>query len=59
MITKGRFDLVCTTAYYQALSASNIINGFWSTGIYLFDPNAIPEEAYGPSAVSFQEHLDK
>ncbi len=37
MITKGRFSLVCTPAYFKALSASNIINGFQSTGIYLFD----------------------
>jgi len=54
-ITKGRFGLVCIPAYFKALSASNIINGFRSTSINLFDPNAIPKEAYGPSTISFQE----
>lgn len=35
-ITKARFGLVCTPAYNQALTVTNIASGFRATGIYPF-----------------------
>ena len=58
-ITKARFGLICTPAYNQTLSVNNIISGFRSTGIYPFDPNVIPEEAFAPSTIFFQEDLQQ
>ena len=55
VITKARFGSICTPAYNKALSLTNISNGFRTTGIYPFDPTAIPEIAFAPSTVTFQE----
>ena len=55
VITKARFGSICTPAYNKALSITNISNGFRTTGIYPFDPTAIPEIASAPSTVTFQE----
>lgn len=57
-ITKARFGLVCTPAYNQALTVTNIASGFRATGIYPFDPNVIPEEAYGPSTITFHDDTE-
>ena len=55
VITKARFGSICTPAYNKALSITNICNGFLATGIYPFDPDAIPDIAFAPSTVTFQE----
>ena len=55
VITKARFSSICTPAYNKALSITNISNRFRTTGIYPFDPTAIPEIAFAPSTVTFQE----
>ena len=55
VITKARFGSICTPAYNKAISITNVCNGFRATGIYPFDPNAIPDIAFAPSTVTFQE----
>ena len=52
VITKSRFGHLCTPAYNQALTISNITSGFCATGIYPFNPAAIPEAAFAPSLVT-------
>ena len=52
VITKSRFGHLCTPAYNQALTISNITSGFRATGIYPFNPAAIPEAAFAPSLVT-------
>ena len=55
IITKARLGHLCTPAYNQALTISNITSGFCATGIYPFDPDAIPEVAFAPSLVTEEE----
>ena len=55
VITKARFGSICTPAYNKAISITNVCNGFRATGIYPFDPDAIPDIAFAPSTVTFQE----
>ena len=55
VITKARFGSICTPAYNKAISITNVCNGFRATGIYPFDPDAIPDIAFAPSTVIFQE----
>ena len=52
VITKSRFGHLCTPAYNQALTISTITSGFCTTGIYPFNPAAIPEAAFAPSLVT-------
>ena len=39
----------------KALSIANITNGFRATGIYPFDSTAIPDSAFAPSLMTFEE----
>ncbi|XP_076824884.1 uncharacterized protein LOC143470554 [Clavelina lepadiformis] len=55
IITKSRFGSLCTPAFYKAVSMSNISNGFRATGIYPYDSSAIPDVAFAPSSLTFQE----
>ena len=55
VITKARFGSICTPAFNKSLSITNISNGFCATGIYPFDPTAIPDIAFAPSAITFQD----
>lgn len=34
------------------MTQSNIVNGFRTTGLYPWDPSAIPEEAFAPSVLT-------
>ena len=54
-LTKARFGVVCTPAYHQSFTISNIANGFRATGIYPFNPDAIPECAFAPSSVTLED----
>ena len=55
VVTKARFGSICTPAFNKSLSITNISNGFRATGIYPFDPTAIPDIAFAPSAITFQD----
>lgn len=48
-ITKQRFGAIFTKVWDKALTPVNIKAGFEATGIYPFDPEKNPEEAYAPS----------
>ncbi|CAG5039045.1 unnamed protein product [Parnassius apollo] len=51
-LTKTRFSKIFTKVWSKCTTKENIINGFRATGLFPYDPNAIPEEAYAPSALT-------
>lgn len=51
-LTKMRFNKIFTTVWYKCMTQNNIVNGFRATGLYPYDPNVIPEEAYAPSMLT-------
>ena len=53
-LTKDRFGKIFTPAWYKSVT-TNIINGFQTTGIFPFDKDAIPPEAFAPIDVAFQD----
>ncbi|KAJ8945036.1 hypothetical protein NQ318_019031 [Aromia moschata] len=54
-LKKERFGVVFAKVWQQCMSISNIQNGFRSTGIYPFDPQVIPENAFGPSTLTHKQ----
>lgn len=48
-ITKQRFGRLFSTVWDKALTPANIKSGFEATGIFPYDPDKIPEEAFAPS----------
>ncbi|CAG4971678.1 unnamed protein product [Parnassius apollo] len=51
-LTKTRFSKIFTKVCSKCTTKENIINGFRATGLFPYDPNAIPEEAYATSALT-------
>lgn len=51
-ITKSRFGKIFTKVWSKCMTQGNIINGFRSTGLYPYNPSAIPDEAYAPSVLT-------
>jgi hypothetical protein len=51
-LTKQRFAKIFTPVWDLCMTPSNIKSGFRATGLYPYDPNAIPEEAFKPSIAS-------
>lgn len=51
-LTKPRFNIILSKVWSKCMTHSNITSGFQATGLYPFNPNAIPEIAFGPSAVT-------
>ena len=51
-ITKQTWPGIFKKAWSTAITSANMISGFAATGIYPFNPNAIPEEAFAPSIPS-------
>ncbi|XP_057330208.1 uncharacterized protein LOC130670746 [Microplitis mediator] len=51
-LTKSRFNIILSKVWSKCMTQSNITSGFKATGLYPFNPNAIPETAFGPSAVT-------
>lgn len=49
------FGLIFSKVWPKATAASNIILGFLGTGIYPYDPNAIPDIAFAPSEITQKE----
>lgn len=48
-ITKQRFGKILNKVWDKSMTPSNIKSGFQATGIFPFNPNAIPEESFAPS----------
>ena len=51
-ITKSLFGKLFTPAWNKCMSIGNITSGFRATGIYPFNPNAIPDTAFLPSTLT-------
>lgn len=51
-ITRARFGEIFTPVWLKSMSAENILSGFRATGIWPFNPNAIPEAAFAPSVLT-------
>ncbi|XP_074032075.1 uncharacterized protein [Leptinotarsa decemlineata] len=51
-LTKARFNIILTTVWSKCMTHSNITSGFRATGLYPFNPHAIPETAFAPSVLS-------
>lgn len=54
-IDKAIFGKILSVVWPKAASQSNVMSGFRGTGIYPFNPNVIPEEAFAPSEISRRE----
>ena len=55
-LNKVDFWDVFVPSWNQAMVPKNIIAVFWRTGIYPFDPTAIPKTAMAPSLVTDKEN---
>ena len=55
-LNKVDFWDVFVPSWNQAMVPKNIKAGFWHTGIYPFDPTAIPKTAMVPSPVTDKEN---
>lgn len=51
-LTKERFAHVFTPVWEMSMTVANITSGFRATGIYPYNADAIPEEAFAPSTIS-------
>ncbi|XP_045509196.1 uncharacterized protein LOC123704756 isoform X3 [Colias croceus] len=52
ILTKATFNQLFTKVWYKCMTYNNIVNGFKATGLFPFNPEAIPEEAYAPSVLT-------
>lgn len=51
-LTKARFNIILSSVWSKCMTHSNITSGFRATGLYSFNPQAIPETAFAPSILS-------
>lgn len=51
-LTKARFNIILSQVYPKCMTPENIVNGFRATGIYPFNPLAIPDCAFAPAQLS-------
>jgi len=51
-LNKSNFCVLLARAWQQALTKENIKSGFRATGIFPYNPEAIPEHAYLPSTAT-------
>lgn len=61
-LTKQRFGEIFSNVWDKAMTPANIRSGFRATGIFPYNPDAIPEEAFAPSLVTEQprnDHTDR
>ena len=58
-ITKYRFGALFNAAWERSATIANATSGFRASGIYPFDPSAIPNEAYLPSETTERELVDE
>jgi hypothetical protein len=54
-VSKCVFPKLFNEAYEQAVTPANIKSGFRTTGIYPYNPTAVPAVAYAPSILSMEE----
>lgn len=52
VLTKQRFGEIFSIVWDKALTPANIRSGFRATGIFPYNPDAIPEVAFAPSILS-------
>ena len=55
-LTKDLFGKIFAPVWLKCMTMSNIQNGFRACGIWPFDEDAIPEEAFEPSALTQMEN---
>lgn len=51
-ITKTSFNAIFTKVWSQCLTHENIVSGFRATGLYPFNPDILPDEAFAPSILT-------
>lgn len=51
-LNKSSFNMILSEVWPKCMTHDNIVNGFKATGLYPFDPEIIPEEAFAPSALT-------
>nr|XP_022899780.1 uncharacterized protein LOC111413138 [Onthophagus taurus] len=51
-LSKYRFSAVFTPVWEKCMTIVNITSGFRSTGIYPYNPSAMPDEAFAPLTIS-------
>ncbi|CAB3220890.1 unnamed protein product [Arctia plantaginis] len=51
-LKKGDFNKIFSQVWPKCMTHTNIVNGFKATGLYPYNPEAIPEEAFAPSVLS-------
>ncbi|KAF9420025.1 hypothetical protein HW555_003619 [Spodoptera exigua] len=51
-LTKARFNVILSSVWSKCMTHGNITSGFKATGLYPFNPQAIPETAFAPSILS-------
>jgi hypothetical protein len=55
VLTKARFGKIFTPVWMKTMTMTTLVNGFKATGLFPFDRHAIPDTAYAPSDITFQE----
>lgn len=51
-LNKTSFNVILSQVWPKCMTITNISNGFRATGLYPYNPDVIPEEAFAPSALS-------
>ncbi|CAH2084962.1 unnamed protein product [Euphydryas editha] len=51
-LKKPDFNKIFSQVWPKCMTHTNIVNGFKATGLYPYNPEAIPEEAFAPSVLS-------
>ncbi|CAB3233470.1 unnamed protein product [Arctia plantaginis] len=51
-LTKARFNIILSSVWSKCMTHSNFTSGFKATGLYPFNPQAIPETAFAPSILT-------
>jgi hypothetical protein len=51
-ITKQRFGIIVSIVWDKCMTPANIKSGFAATGIYPFNSDALPPEAFAPSSIT-------
>lgn len=51
-LTKSNFNKIFSKAWSRALTHENIINGFRATGLFPFNPDVLPDEAFAPAILT-------
>lgn len=58
-ITRARFGEIFTPVWLKSMSSENILSAFRATGIWPFNPKAIPDSAFAPSALTHRKLIDQ